>query len=65
MLKHTAPYHMALGASAFLGYDLIMEFMRHHDETNPRPKIIDHLITMSIIGTAGGLLATNTVRGAF
>ena len=65
MLKHTAPRHMAMGVGVFLGYDLIMEFLRHHDETNKRPKIVDHLFAMSVIGTVGGLLATNTPRGAF
>lgn len=64
MLKHVAPRHMAVGASVFLGYDLILEFMRHHDETNLRPMIIDHLTAMSVIGTVGGFYATNTIRGA-
>lgn len=65
MLKHVAPRHMAIGASIFLGYDLILEFLRHHDEQNPRPKIIDHVFAMSVIGTVGGLMATNTIRGGF
>jgi hypothetical protein len=65
MLYHTAPQHMAVGGSIFLGYELIIEFMRHHDESNLRPMIIDHLIAMSLIGTVGGWMATNTIRGAF
>ena len=56
---------MLLGGSAFLGYDLILEFMRHHDETNLRPFIIDHLIATSIISTIGGFIATNSIHGAF
>ena len=56
---------MAIGAATFLGYDLIHEFMRHHDENNLRPAILDHLLAMSIIGTVGGLMATNSVKGAF
>lgn len=56
---------MAVGGSTFLGYDLIIEFMRHHDETNLRPMFIDHLIAMSVIGTVGGFIATNSLRGAF
>lgn len=65
MVMHTAPTHMLYGGSAFLGYDLIREFLVHHDHTNLRPKIIDHLIATSTIGTIAGLVATNTVRGAF
>ena len=65
MLRHTAPTHMMYGGSAFLGYDLIIEFWRHHDEGNPRPMILDHLFATSVIGTVGGFLATNTIRGAF
>lgn len=64
MLKHTAPYHMAVGGSIFLGYDLIFDFLRHHDETNLRPQFVDHLIAMSILGTVGGFMATNTLKGA-
>jgi len=56
---------MAYGGSAFLGYDLIREFLVHHDENNLRPKVIDHLIAMSILGTVSGLVAMNTLRGAF
>ena len=64
LFRQVAPTHMAIGASVFVGYDLILEFMRHHDETNLRPKIIDHLTAMSVIGTVGGFYATNTIRGA-
>lgn len=64
MLKFTAPRHMMIGGSIFLGYDLIREAFVHHDETNQRPKIIDHVAAMSIIGTIGGLMMTNTLRGA-
>jgi len=65
MLKHTAPRHMATGAALFLGYDLIMEGWRYHDHTTTRPMIVDHVATMSVLGTIGGFMATNTIRGAF
>lgn len=56
---------MLLGGSLFLGYDLIIDFLRHHDETNPRPMIFDHLLAMSTLGTVGGFIATNSLQGAF
>ena len=65
MVKHVAPKHMAIGGSIFLSYDLITEFMRHHDENNLRPKLVDHMIAMCLIGTFGGLMTFNTIRGAF
>ena len=56
--------HMGVGVASFLSYDLIIEFMRHHDETNLRPMFIDHLLAMSLIGMGGGFIAMNSVRGA-
>ena len=50
--------------SAFLSYDLITEMLRHHDENNLRPQIVDHTFALMIIGTIGGLMATNTLNGA-
>ena len=55
---------MAVGGSFFLGYDLIMEGLRHHDHNNMRPHFIDHLFTMSVLGSIGGFMATNTLKGA-
>lgn len=64
MFMATAPRHMAYGGSAVLGYDLLREFLVHHDENNLRPKVIDHIFAMSVLGTIGGFCATNTLAGA-
>jgi hypothetical protein len=50
---HTAPPHAMAGGSLFLGYKLVFEFLRHHDETNLRPKYVDHLIAMALLGAVG------------
>ena len=55
---------MAIGASLFLGYDLIIELFRHHDETNQRPMFIDHMIACGLIGMVGGYVYLNTIRGS-
>jgi hypothetical protein len=55
LLRHTAPTHGMAGGSLFLGYTLILEFLRHHDETNMRPKFIDHEIAMAIIGAGAAM----------
>jgi len=56
---------MAIGASIFLGYDLIHEALRYHDHQTQRPKIVDHVIAMSIIGTVGGFMFGNTLMAAW
>ena len=57
---------MIYGGAFFLGYDLIIEYVfRHHDENNLRPKLVEHLFAMTLLGTIGGLCAVNTLNGAF
>lgn len=65
MIQHTSMRHMAIGGSVFLGYDLIHEALRYHDHQCQRPMIVDHLVAMSVIGTVGGFMASNSLRGAF
>ena len=45
------------GGSAFLFYQVTIDLLRHHDELNNRPKIIDHCATLGIIGGAAGALS--------
>ena len=52
MFKQVAIPHMLYGGAAFLGYQLVQDFMTHHNETSNRPKIIDHTIAMVLIGGA-------------
>jgi len=60
----TAPTHALCGGSIFLGYRLIMEYLRHHGETNLRPMFIDHQIACTIIGSLAGAIAFhNSTRG--
>lgn len=56
MFLHTAPHHAAVGGSAFLGYQLVFEFLRHHDETNLRPMYIDHMVAMALLGAVGAAM---------
>jgi len=37
MARHVIAPYAAIGGAAFLGYELIIEFMQHHDESNNRP----------------------------
>jgi len=50
LFRHVAPSHGLFGGSIALGYHLVFEFLRHHDETNLRPMFIDHTIAMTLIG---------------
>lgn len=47
---------MLYGGSAMLGYELVKDFMTHHNHTSNRPKIVDHLIAYTIIGGFAGAL---------
>jgi len=64
-MKATLPKYGMIGGATFLSYDLITEFLRHHDENNLRPKIFDHLFAMSLISIGLGFMFTNSLRGAF
>ena len=46
---------MLFGGAVFLSYRVIMDTLRHHEETNnDRPLAFDHLIATSTIGAAIG-----------
>ena len=56
MFKNIAVPHMLYGGATFLGYQLVQDFMTHHNHTSNRPQIIDHTIALTLIGAfAGGL----------
>lgn len=59
------PY-MLTGGSITLSYQLILDFLRHHEETNnDRPFLIDHTIALSLIGTVVGGVMGGLPRYAF
>lgn len=47
--------YFLLGGSALSGYHMLLWYMRHHDEANPRPAFIDHVIATTAVTTAGSL----------
>ena len=63
--RATGPYHMLYGGSAVLAYELITEQLRHHDENNLRPKLVDHVFALMIIGSVAGFMVSNSMLGAF
>ena len=50
LFRHVAPTHALTGGSILLGYQLVFEVLRHHDETNLRPMFIDHTLACTLIG---------------
>jgi hypothetical protein len=51
MLKQVCTPYMLIGGSLFLGYQLIIDYIRHHDEGNrDRPEFFDHQIALTLIG---------------
>ena len=51
----TMPTHALVGGGAFLSYELLREFMRHHQDTLRRPEIVDHTLAFTILGMAGSV----------
>lgn len=47
---------MMWGGGAAVGYGLLRELMRHHQDHIRRPKIIDHMIASCTIGTFVGVM---------
>jgi hypothetical protein len=56
------PYVM-VGAGALLSYNVIRDYLRHHEETNnDRPLIIDHVIALTTLAVLGGFFYGNSPR---
>ena len=49
------PY-MMYGGAAGAFYTIAFDILRHHDETNLRPKLVDHTIVLTLLGMAAGAL---------
>ena len=60
MLKNVLGRYALLGASVFVGYDLVFFTLRHHDEANARPVFMDHVAATTVIGTGLGALALSS-----
>lgn len=59
----TVPTHALFGGGVALTYAVMLEMMRHHQETLRRPKVIDHLIACTLIGSVGSLMLFNGAIG--
>ena len=65
MLTSVLGRYAALGGTVTLSYQLVFDYLRHHDEANARPIFFDHLYATTFIGTAAGLLKFNTPGNVF
>mgnify|MGYP006889525018 CR=1 FL=1 len=59
LFRHVAPTHALFGGSVVLSYNLVFEFLRHHDEVNLRPMIFDHQLAVTLVGS----LASAAIMG--
>lgn len=57
LAKSVLGKYALMGASLTLSYQLIHDFLRHHDEANARPMFFDHMIATTLIGTGLGAVA--------
>jgi len=53
LLKSVCGKYGAIGAATFVFYNYTFYALRHHDEANSRPEIVDHTLAISLIGMAG------------
>ena len=66
--RATALKPAAYGGVAYFSYDFIVEFLKHHDENNLRPAVVDHIFAVTLISTIGTMAVTNNPKmalGAF
>lgn len=42
LMRNVLGRYAMMGGSLFLSYQLIHDFLRHHDEANGRPRFFDH-----------------------
>ncbi len=59
-----APY-AATGGSLALSYQLIVDFLNHHETNKDRPKVIDHFVATTILGTVIGTIMGGRPRYTF
>lgn len=49
-----------MGAGAFVFYQAFIDFLRHHDEANSRPMVLDHTAALTIMSMGyAATIATN------
>lgn len=66
LFKQVAGPYALIGGSIALSYTLIIDFLRHHEETNnDRPYYFDHMFALTVIGGAIGLFQGGMPRHAF
>jgi len=66
MLKHVVTPYMLIGGSVLLSYQLILDYLRHHEESNnDRPQYFDHLFASTIIGSTAGFFLGGAPRFVF
>merc|ERR1712061_614369 len=56
MFKEVSIPHMLYGGTSFFFYTFTFDVLRHHAETNLRPKIVDHTLALGILGASLGAL---------
>jgi len=54
--KHVLIPYMFAGGALTLSYQLILDFLNHHETNTDKPKIINHYIATCLLGTAIGAI---------
>ena len=65
LMQNVLGKYALMGGSLFLSYQMIHDFLRHHDEANGRPMFFDHMIATTTIGTVLGGFYLKSPVGVF
>jgi len=65
LMQNVLGKYALMGGSLFLSYQMIHDFLRHHDEANGRPMFFDHMIATTTIGTVLGGFYMKSPVGVF
>lgn len=41
-----------MGGAIFCGYNFVIDYMRHHEEANPRPAYMDHMLATTVVSSS-------------
>ena len=55
IVKNTGTRYAFMGGVVFCAYRGIIDYMRHHEEADPRPAFVDHVISTTLVSTGVSL----------
>lgn len=48
MVKAASGRYALMGGAIVMGYNAVIDYMRHHEEADPRPVYVDHTVALTL-----------------